>query len=306
MTAPGQLPLVAPMAAPAGVEPRVDYFVDEAGDTTLFRHGGQPALGRDGVSNFFILGRLELDDAQSLAADLDALRTRLLADPLLKDVPSMQPKRGKTARFFHAKDDVAEVRIEVFRLLLTHELRFSAIVKDKRALLREAQAALAADPKASYKPDGHALYDTMMRKLFARLGRHGVHAHVSFAVRGNKPRTVALRHAVLEVEQHFERDFGFARSASVTVASAYPWDVAGLQACDYLLWALQRFYERGEERFLKALWSQFVEVIDLDLPAPKQRGKTREQGVIFTKQNPLGLATRAGLGPVEKGPGDIG
>lgn len=46
----------------------------------------------------------------------------------------MEPERGKTARFFHAKDDVPEVRVEVFRLLLAHELRFSAIVKDKREL----------------------------------------------------------------------------------------------------------------------------------------------------------------------------
>ena len=282
---------------------RVDYFVDEAGDTTLFRHGGHAALGLDGVSNFFILGRLEVDDAAALAADLTALRTRLMADPLLNSVPSMQPARAKTARFFHAKDDVPEVRVEVFRLLAAHDLRFSAIVKDKRVLLAEVQAAMAADPKARYKPDGHALYDTMMRKLFARIGRHGVHARISFAVRGSKPRTVALRHAVLEVEQHFERDFGFARNASVDVASGYPWDLAGLQACDYYLWALQRFYERGEERFLKAMWPQFIEVIDLDLPAPKRRGRAQEAGAVFTAENPLGLATRAGFGV---GPGDIG
>jgi ribosomal protein S18 acetylase RimI-like enzyme len=235
------------------------------------------------------------------------LRQRLLADPLLNAVPSMQPERGKTARFFHAKDDVPEVRVEVFRLLLAHDLRFSAIVKDKRVLLREAQAALAVDPRAKYKPDGHALDDAMMRKLFKRLGRHGVHSCITFAVRGNKPRTAALKHAVLEVEQHFERDFGFARSVSVDVASGYPWDVAGLQACDYFLWALQRFYERGEERFLNAMWAKVVEVIDMDLEAPKRRGKTRERGVTFTKENPLSLVTRAGLAAASKlGPGDIG
>lgn len=297
------MPEADPVAADASGPAEVDYFVDEAGDTTLFRHGGRPALGRDGVSNFFILGRLEIDDVAALTADITALRHRLLADPLLKSVPSMQPERGKTARFFHAKDDVPEVRVEVFRLLLAHELRFSAIVKDKRALLREAQAALAADPRAKYKPDGHALYDALMRKLFERLGRHGVHSRITFAVRGSKPRTAALKHAVLEVEQHFERDFGFARSVSIDVASGYPWDAAGLQACDYFLWALQRFYERAEERFLRATWSKFVEVIDLDLEAPKQRGKPRRMGVTFTKENPLDLAARAGLG-IE--PGDIG
>ena len=48
---------------------------------------------------------------------------------------------------------------------------------------------------------------------------------------------------------------------------------------------------------------KFVEVIDMDLEAPKRRGKPRERGVTFTKENPLGLATRAGLGTE---PGDIG
>ena len=82
---------------PADDPAQVDYFVDEAGDTTLFRHGGRPAPGRDGVSNFFILGRLEIDGAAALAADIAALRQRLLADPLLKAVPSMQPERGKNS-----------------------------------------------------------------------------------------------------------------------------------------------------------------------------------------------------------------
>ena len=71
--------------------------------------------------------------------------------------------------------------------------------------------------------------------------------------------------------------------------------------------ALQRFYERGEERFLNAMWAKVVEVIDMDVEAPKRRGKPRERGVTFTKENPLGLATRAGLGAVLKlEPGDIG
>ena len=53
----------------------------------------------------------------ALEADLAALRAELLADPLVNTVPSMQPAAGKTALFFHAKDDVQEVRIAVFKLL---------------------------------------------------------------------------------------------------------------------------------------------------------------------------------------------
>lgn len=140
------------------------YFVDEAGDTTLFGRYGKERLGEDGVSRFFIVGRLEVDDAEALAAELDTLRAELLADPLLNSVPSMQAAQQKTARFFHAKDDVPEVRLHVFRVLRRHAVRFSAVVKDKAALLGSVRARQATDPAYRYRPDGHELYDSMMRQ----------------------------------------------------------------------------------------------------------------------------------------------
>ena len=77
--------------------------------------------------------------------------------------------------------------------------------------------------------------------------------------------------------------------------SSYPAESAGLQACDYLLWALQRFYERNEERFLHAMWPKFARVLDLDAPAPKTRRKAVLGGVEFNEKHPLTLASRAGV-----------
>ena len=52
----------------------------------------------------------------------------------------------------------------------------------------------------------------------------------------------------------------------------------GLQAVDYFLWSLQRFYERKEDRYLNLLWSSFRLVHDLD--------DTRENdyGIYYTKK----------------------
>lgn len=77
--------------------------------------------------------------------------------------------------------------------------------------------------------------------------------------------------------------------------SSYPSASAGLQACDYLLWALQRFYERQEERYLHAMWPKFVRVLDLDAPAPKTKGKPVHGGVEFNEKHPLTLESRAGV-----------
>ena len=283
----------------------IHYFVDEAGDTTLFGRYGKPLVGTTGTSRYFMVGRLEVADFASLDAALSALRAELLADPLLNTVPSMQPAAGKTALFFHAKDDVPEVRHAVFTLLRQHELRFSAVVKDKQALLAEFEQRRTQDATVGYKADGHELYDQLIARLFERFGAFGAEREVTFAVRGNKARTATLKGVLDEIDSGFVSAFGFSPHGQTAVHSTFPHKSVGLQACDYLLWALQRFYERGEARYLGALWPQFTRVLDSDVPlvAPKKRG-AQTQTVEFNEKHPLTLANRAGVG--DRGSEDIG
>ncbi len=100
------------------------YFVDEAGDGTLFNKRGRIIVGTEGCSRFFILGLLDVLGPESLAREMEELRARLLADPYFKGVPSMQPEAKKTALAFHAKDDVPEVRREVFYLTVAPQTAF--------------------------------------------------------------------------------------------------------------------------------------------------------------------------------------
>jgi hypothetical protein len=287
---------------------KTQLFVDEAGDTTLFARHGKVLAGSEAVSRFFMVGRLEVADLPALQADLDALRSQLLADPLLKSVPSMQAATGKTALFFHAKDDVPEVRHAVFSCLLRHELMFTAVVKDKLALLHEVREREKQDEKYRYKADGHEVYDELIAALFGRLGQFGVQREITFAVRGSKPRTQALRQVLDDIDVDFQRELGFTPHGHTQITSSFPAQSAGLQACDYLLWALQRFYERAEERYLTALWPKFNRVVDLDAlwaahgvdeklkrrvsPDATVQGPTLE----FHEKHPLNLANRAGVG----------
>jgi len=95
------------------------------------------------------------------------------------------------------------------------------------------------------------------------------------------------------VAEAFAQSFGFAHPASNDVVSNTPPHCTGLQAVDYYLWALQRFYERGEERFLDLIWPQVGEIHDLD------RLEHGRRGVFYTKQKPLNLAAFE----KKKGPG---
>ena len=271
------------------------WFVDEAGDPTLFAKGGKVVVATEGCSRFFIVGKLECRDVDVLAADLSHLRAELLADSYFKGVPSLDPARQRTAVNFHAKDDPAEVRFLVFKLLARHELRFVAVVRDKLKLLEYATQRRRIDPTYRYDPNGHELYDELTRRLFSRLHGYGEH-RVVFALRGHKPRTKAFMEAIAHEDQALEAALGLKRPKPSEVVCGFPKDHAGLQAVDYYLWALQRFYERGETRYLDYVWPQMLEIIDLDALQPKQRGRTRSEFVIFNKEHPLNLESRAGVG----------
>lgn len=127
-----------PQDTAKGRPPKVKCcFMDEAGDAILFNRKGKVIVGKPGCSRLFIVGFLDVADPDALTEDLDALRTRLLADPYFAGVPSVRPDAGKTAVAFHAKDDLPEVRREMFEVLRRHDLRFLSVVRDKLRVVED-------------------------------------------------------------------------------------------------------------------------------------------------------------------------
>ncbi|MDB6030909.1 MAG: hypothetical protein JWM16_1247 [Verrucomicrobiales bacterium] len=258
------------------------YFVDEAGDPTLFGSRGKVLVGADGCSRFFILGLVDVEDPSKLSEDLAALGAQLLGDPYFKDVPSMKPEAHKTALLFHAKDDLPEVRREVFKLLLQHKVRFSGIVRDKLRVLAYVRRRNETDPNYRYNPN--ELYDFLVRRLFKeRLHTHGSY-RICFARRGTSDRTSALTHALETARQEFAIKQAISANAPIEVVPASPVREPGLQAVDYFLWALQRTFERHEDRFLQLLWPQCSLVVDAD------DTRAKGYGAYYTKQKPLTAA----------------
>jgi hypothetical protein len=255
------------------------FFVDEAGDPTLFDAKGRILVGQEGCSKTFILGKLDVADPAALHRTLEQLRANLLADPYFKRVPSMQAERGKTARAFHAKDDVPEVRREVFKVLAQFDLRFYGVVRHKTALL--AYVRQRNEREAGYRYRGDELYDTLVEELFRRYHPLTDRLEICFATRGNKARTHAFRTAIEKAEARFESQYGIRRSAEVAIVASTPPQKAGLQAVDYFLWALQRHYERDESRYVELVWDKVVEIEDLD------RIEGGRKGVVYNKKRPL-------------------
>ena len=264
----------SPPTPPAGI---AHYFVDESGDGVLFNAKGQVLLGQSGgAMDHFIMGLLEVDEPGALSLELEQLRADLKADPYFKDVPSFQPERGKTATAFHAKDDLPEVRREV---LMRHSVKFYAEVRDMRAVLAYVRERNARNGDYRYRPN--ELYDSSVARLFKNRLHQYESCRVCYAVRGRSDRTKAFADSLLLARERFSKQWDKHVATTIEVMPAQPFQQAGLQAVDYLLWALQRYYARQESRFLEMVWSKvsLIHAVDETSAAP--------YGVYYSKTKPL-------------------
>ena len=259
------------------------YFIDEAGDSTLFSAKGKVLIGTEGCSRFFILGLLDVPNPMELQRSFDDLRGRLMNDPYFRDVPSMQEKARKTALAFHANNDLPEVRREVFPLLRNMDgLSFFAVVADKWRALEYVRQRNETNPHYRYHPN--RLYDYLIPRLFKERLHQCSRYDIIFSKRGKSDRAAALRQGLEKARNDFAERQNILGDVSLKVSVATPKQHAGLQAVDYFVWALQRLYERGEDRYVKYLWKAFRLVQDID------DRRAAGYGVYYTQKKPLDAA----------------
>jgi hypothetical protein len=254
------------------------YYVDEAGDAVLFNARGKVLVGTPGCSSHFFIGLLSSFEPISLETDLKALKQSVLADTSLK----WRGTYKKPVRGFHANDDLPEVREMVFNLLTNHNFRFFAVVKDKSEAIKYVRQRNQTNLK--YRYSGDKLYDSLVSSLFhTRLYKDYEHK-IYFATRGKTDRTAALRTALLAVQTRAKALLYPESTGWMTIFDATTTDkIVNLQAVDYCLWALQRFYVRKEEKYLRLIWPSVSMVYEMDSKNGKKRGETYTR-----KKHPFG------------------
>ncbi|WP_338462181.1 DUF3800 domain-containing protein [Synechococcus elongatus IITB7] len=259
------------------------YFVDEAGDGTVFNAKGKVIIGTQGCSRFFMLGLLQVEAPARIGQELENLRQEILADPNLAHIPSLQPDRRKTAIAFHAKDDHPLVRERVFQLIEKHQsqLKFFAVIRCKTALLQYIYERQRQSEDYRYRDN--ELYDYLVRRLF-RDRLHTQEAYrIFFAKRGNSDRTKALKAALQGAIANLESAKGIRSTAAIEVQSVLSRDQPCLQLADYFLWVVQRLFEKQEDQYLQQVLPALSLIVDID-------DATRQPfGRYYSRQKPISL-----------------
>ncbi len=229
-------------------------FIDEAGDSTFFLKGKKTALGTLGVSNAFILGMVKISEPlEDVRKKIIHLQEKISNDPFY-DVPSVKKKRNKGGYYFHATDDLPEIRKQFFDLIKTIDCSFEAVVGRKSierfvTKHKEKEEYFYADLLSHLLKNKLSKHDKLILNISER-GQSTKHSNLSLALRKAEQRFLNNENeGLLKTKVLFE----------VQSPSKEPL----LNLSDYLCWAVQRVFEKGEIRFYNLVQEKISLVVDL-------------------------------------------
>lgn len=225
------------------------YFFDEAGDPKILGRRGVNLIERGDASKTFIVGYLETEHPREVRAALQTLHERLRNDEYLADIPSMH----STNKAFHANKDCAEVRSEVFRLLKELDIKFYCIVAHKKEEVFRQQFHLKDSE----------LYKFLVSKLLEEHLHTFDEIDCYFSVMGNVVRQDTMQDAINNAITSFWTKHNQANNSTIRILIQQNSEEPLLQAADYLLWAVQRAFEREERRFFNYMKSKIVQIIEI-------------------------------------------
>lgn len=249
---------------------KVFYFFDEAGTPQILGHHGVNLIEKGTASKTFMVGYVETTTPNECRDKLRELHERLKNDEYLSSIPSMH----STNNAFHANKDCHEVRAEVFRLIKQLNFKFYCIVARKDE--NRFRKMFEFKEKKIYK------------YLVTRLLENKLHLYPSidlyFSAMGSVVRQDTMQEAVNEAIDSFYQKSNIENSSVIRIFIQQSSNEPMLQLADYVLWTIQRVYERGEYRYYNFLKDHIEIVHDIFDVRFSQEIK---KGAIYTPVNPL-------------------
>jgi hypothetical protein len=249
------------------------YFLDEAGDPVFYGKGKKFIIGEEGTSSSFILGMVRFNtDLRIVTKKVLELQKQVIDDPYFAEIGSINKKKKSYGFYFHATDDIPEVRKIFYEFIRSIDCSFEAIaghkipdlfIKKHNGNEKEFYADLLS----------HLLNDKL--QLDCRIV-------LNVAQRGTSTRTENLELGLQKAVNRFKLyKPGDTINTNVVFNIQNQTTEPLLNVADYFCWAIQRVFERGETRYYEYLKDK-ISVIDLYDTENAATGRN-----IYTSENPL-------------------
>lgn len=228
------------------------FFIDESGDPTFYNKKGEIIIGQEGCSEILLLGFIKTRHPELIRKSLHDLQIEILNDDYLKDIPSVK----RTPFHFHAKDDCPEVREKVYKLIKSLDFKAQFVVARKKEDIFIKR----------HKKNENTFYN----EIASRLLENKIHQNnniIYFEKRGNKIRQKLIEQSVQSAVLNFEAKHNKKVETTSRVFVQVPTDEPCLQVADYMNWAIQRAFVKGDARyydFIKEKVSFICDIYDFD------------------------------------------
>ena len=249
-------------------------FLDEAGDPTFFKKGRILAIGEPGISLAFSLGMVKFQGCLSeVRSKILELEESILRDDYLNGIPSVAKKIVQGGFFFHATDDPPEVRERMFRAIHPLDCSLEMVVARKIPALFSRK----------HHNQESEFYADLLSHLIKNKLKMGHRLVLNIASRGASTRNTNLSFALEKAVERFDKRWSEQEIRSTVVFNVQtPRTEPLLCVADYLCWAVQRVFERGEMRHYEFIREKISLVVDLYDSEKYQGGKN-----YYTRENPL-------------------
>lgn len=229
-------------------------FLDEAGDTTFYGKGKVPIVGMQGVSNYFMMGMLTVNEpVEEVRKKVIDLQSEILSDAYFNSVRSIQSRNIRLPYFLHAKDDVPEIRKMGFELIRSIDCHFDAVVVKKNyddfeIKHNRNQADFYADLLS------HLLVDNLNEpRLVLNIARRHQCTTQKNLEKGLEKATMIAKNKYPHSDNGCKVVFNVQQPATEPL----------INIADYFLWALQRKFEKGESGYADYLAPRTRSVLEL-------------------------------------------
>ena len=235
------------------IEKKMYYYVDESGDTTFFNKRGKNLLNSGDVSRVFIVGYLETEEPNKIHKELEKIRNEIRGDEYLKSIPSVK----KSLLHFHAKDDCPEVREKVFKAIKNMDIKVFIIVLRKNVEIFQKK----------FNCNKKKMYEYAVEKLFENRLHLYSETDIYFSKMGNIVRENNMKEALKKAEESFSKKWNTHNKNKIRTLIQEPSQVTLLQVIDYVIWTINRVYEKNDSRyynFIKEKISLIIDIFDKD------------------------------------------
>ncbi len=230
---------------------KLHYFIDESGDPAFYATGKRSLVNKEGFKPLLLLGMVKIDDKKATRNAILNFIENIKSDPLYNTLPCVKSSKGW---YLHASYDNLEIQMKFTEFLRNLKgFEFYCVIGRK---------ILDLFHKKHNSNDSEFYFDMIYHLLKNRLTEENKYHQVFLAARKKNTQNAlndSIKKAIEKDNNKRSEPTAIHYNCEIVQSKLTP----ELSIVDYLLWALQRYILKGEDRFFKALEKKYTLIIDL-------------------------------------------